>query len=79
MAKRVNTFITWKGKEYAHIIGDEPDQYCDMCAFSNICSQVITKKIHYDNSPMVICEQLSTKENTNFSFFVESEHAKNYL
>lgn len=75
---RVNKYVKWEDKEYAHLIGDEPAQYCDMCAFRDTCSQVITKKIRYDDSPMTICEKLSEEENTNYSFFVESKDAERW-
>ena len=76
MSKRINKFVNWKDKEYAHVIADSSADYCGICVFSQLCKQVATKELKYDDSPMSICEQLSDAENSNFTFFVDSEEAK---
>ena len=78
MGRRINKLINYKGKEYAHIIEDEPAPFCDFCVFSDLCEKVLRKELEYNNSPMSICSDLCEKENTNFGFFIESNKAEKY-
>ena len=79
MSTRINKIINWDGKEYAHIIEDNPNQFCDLCVFSDLCQKVILKKLAFEESPMKICEELCSKENTNYAMFLESDVAKRYI
>lgn len=78
MKARINKIITWQGKEYAHIIEDEPFEFCDICSFRDICSKVLTKEVSYENSPMPICNKLSEEADTHFAFFIEANKAEDY-
>lgn len=78
MKARINKIITWQGKEYAHIIEDEPWQFCDICDFGDLCSKVIRKELAYEDSPMPICEKLSEEANTHFAFFLDANKAEHY-
>ena len=80
MKARINKIITWKGKEYAHIVEDEPNEFCDLCAFSNICGKVLTKEVSYEQSPMPICVHLCLEANdTHYAMFIEAEKAEKYV
>jgi len=76
--RRINKYVKWGDKEYAHIIEEEPAEFCSMCALCDICSQVAQKKITFDNSPMAMCDELCSAENTNYAFFIESDKAEAY-
>ena len=78
MKARINKIITWQGKEYAHIIEDEPFEFCDICSFRDICSKVLTKEVSYENSPMSICNKLSEEADTHFTFFRNIDDAEKY-
>lgn len=78
MKARINKIITWQGKEYAHIIEDEPFEFCDICVFRDICPKVLTKQLAFENSPMPICNKLSEEADTHFAFFIEANKAEDY-
>lgn len=78
MKSRINKIINWQGKEYAHIVENEPFEFCDICAFGDLCQKVLSKEIDYNNSPMIICDELSKETNDDFSFFIEANKAENY-
>ena len=78
MKTRINKLITYNNKEYAHIIEDEPNQFCDLCAFFELCTKVIQKELAFEDSPMKICGDLCDAENTHFAFFIESDKAEHY-
>lgn len=78
MKARINKIIIWQGKEYAHIVEDEPWQFCDICDFGDLCSKVICKELAYENSPMPICNKLSEEANTHFAFFIKADKAESY-
>ena len=63
--------ITYKGKEYKYVIDAEPASYCDICAFRELCGDVLCGKMSYEESPMPICERLSEEFNTHFASFVK--------
>ena len=80
MKARINKIINWKEKEYAHIIEDEPNQFCDLCAFSELCGKVNSKELPYEESPMAICAHLCLEANdTHFAMFIEASKAENYI
>lgn len=78
MKARINKIITWQGKEYAHIIEDTPNEFCNLCAFSELCEKVLTKELLFENTPMKTCSDISEEANTHFSFFIEASKAKGY-
>ena len=75
---RINKIITWDNKEYAHIIEDEPSEFCDICTFRDLCMKVIQKKLAFEDSPMKKCEELCDAEDTHFAFFIDSSRAEDY-
>lgn len=79
MSARINKYITWNEKEYAHIIEDKPNQFCDLCAFGEICQKVLLKTLEFSESPMKVCEELCDAENTHFAMFVPGEVAEKYV
>lgn len=79
MSVRINKIINWKGKEYAHIIEDDPNQFCDLCSFREECAKVLSKELLFDNSPMKICDELCKEENTHFAMFIENGTADSYV
>lgn len=78
MKARINKIITWQDKEYAHIVEDEPFQFCDICDFGDLCSKVLRKELAFEDSPMPICEKLSEEADTHFAFFIRADKAKDY-
>ena len=78
MKARINKIITWQGKEYAHIIEDNPFSFCDICDFGDLCSKVLAKELTFEDSPMSICEKLSEEANTHFAFFLDANKAEHY-
>ena len=78
MKARINKIITWQNKEYAHIVEDEPFQFCDICDFGDLCSKVLTKELAFKDSPMPICRKLSEEANTHFAFFRDTDDAEEY-
>jgi len=79
MYARINKLINWNGKEYAHIIENEPAPFCDLCAFGDICQKVLTKELAYEDSPMKICNDVCEEaNNTHFAFFIDSSKAERY-
>ena len=78
MTSRINKIITWQGKEYAHIIEDEPNQFCDLCTFGDLCHKVLINQIAFENSPMKLCEELCELENTHYAMFIPAEVAETY-
>ena len=76
---RINKIIKYNGKEYAHIIEPEPNQFCDLCCFSKTCSNVLNGALDYHESPMCICSELCNEADTDFAMFIESEIAKDYI
>lgn len=79
MKARINKIINWQGKEYAHVIEDEPSQFCDLCAFNKLCWKVVSNELSFNNSPMKVCNDLCDKENTHFAMFVEASEAQDYI
>lgn len=80
MKARINKIINWNGKEYAHIVEDKPAPFCDFCAFSELCSKVLSKELEYEKSPMKVCEDLCyTEEPIDFAFFIEASKAESYI
>ena len=75
---RINKIITWDGKEYAHVIETEPSSFCDQCVFSDLCQKVLYRELAVEDSPMKVCNDLCTKENTHFAFFMEANRAEDY-
>ena len=67
----IGKIITYKGKEYQYVFDSVPDQYCDFCAFSEICSEVIQHKRDVEDSPMPLFNELSEEFNTYFANFKE--------
>ena len=39
--EKINKIIEYKGQQYEHIIEDAPAQFCDFCAFGDICPLVL--------------------------------------
>lgn len=78
MKAKIYKIINWQGKEYAHIIEDEPWQFCDICDFRDLCPKVLTKELAFEDSPMPICEKLSEEANTHFAFFLDANKAEDY-
>jgi len=78
MKARINKIITWQNKEYAHIVEDEPFQFCDICDFGDLCSKVLRKELAFEDSPMPICEKLSEEADTHFAFFRKVDDAEKY-
>ena len=79
MKARINKLITWDNKEYAHIIEDEPNQFCDLCSFSELCGKVVRKELAFEDSPMKLCEELCYEaDDTHYAMFIPSEVAENY-
>lgn len=68
--EKVNKIITWKGKQYVHIIADEPAPFCDFCAFGDECQKVLYGEITYDDSPMKMCDELCKEVGSiGFAYF----------
>ena len=79
MKAKINKIITWKDKEYAHIIEDESAPFCDLCAFSEECSKVLCKKLAYEDSPMLICDKLCKEAgDVHYAFFIDANKAEYY-
>ncbi len=78
MKARINKLIIWDGKEYAHIIEDEPNQFCDLCSFSELCGKVVRKELAFEDSPMKLCEELC-KPDIHYAMFIPSEVAESYI
>ena len=71
--EKINKIIEYKGQQYEHVIEDHPNQFCDFCAFGNICPLVLWRELDFNESPMKICEQLCDEAGTGFAYFRESQ------
>jgi len=75
----ISKIIKWEGKEYAHIIEDTPNEFCDLCAFSELCAKVLTKELLFENTPMRMCSDICEEANTHYGFFIDASKAENYV
>jgi hypothetical protein len=79
MRLRISKVINWDGKEYAFVVDSEPNEFCDFCAFSVLCSEVVRHKRTIEESPMKICMELADAENTNYCNFISNDRAQEYV
>ena len=79
MSAIINKIIIWHDKEYAHIIEDKPCDFCDLCAFSKLCYNVLSGKVSISDTPMEKCGELCNEEHTDYAFFIEADKAENYI
>lgn len=78
MSSRISKIVNYQGKEYAHIVEDDPAPFCDFCIFSEDCSKTIST-MNIANSPLQLCESCSKEAKSSMGFFIEACRAEKYV